>query len=76
MSAEDSTASNALNNIDIQIDQITKALQVNGVGKSDLKTSSISVYPRYNYSAATTTIIGYTVYVSLSVTVRDIDTDT
>lgn len=47
-------------------------LQLNGVAQNDISTSSISVYPRYDYSNNTQTIIGYTVYVSLTITIRGI----
>ncbi len=47
-------------------------LQLNGVGQNDISTSSISVYPRYNYTNNTQTIIGYTVYLSLTITIRGI----
>lgn len=65
-----------MSKIDDQIESITSSLQFNGVGANDIKTSSISVYPRYNYTANGTTIIGYTVYVSLTVTIRGINTNT
>ncbi len=43
-----------------------------GVGQNDIVTSSISAYPRYNYVDGTSVVIGYTVYVSLTVTVNNI----
>ncbi len=47
-----------------------------GINQNDITTSSISAYPRYNYSSdGTSTVIGYTVYVSLTVTIRGIDTN-
>lgn len=33
----------------------------------------MSVYPRYNYNNETNVLIGYTVYYTLTVTIRDID---
>lgn len=51
------------------------ALQLNGVSKNDIQTSSIGVYPRYNYTDGQSVIIGYTVYVSLTVTIKGIDTN-
>ena len=75
ISADGNTASDALNLIDDQLSSITNALQVNGVGQNDISTSSISVYPKYNYSSGTSVIVGYTVYISLTVTIRGINTN-
>lgn len=75
LSADGNTASDALNNVDDQLSSITNALQANGVSSDDIATSSISVYPKYNYTDGTSVIIGYTVYVSLTVTIRGIDTN-
>jgi hypothetical protein len=38
-------------------------------------TSSISVYPKYDYSSGTGVIVGYTVSVSLTITIRGINTN-
>jgi uncharacterized protein YggE len=46
-----------------------------GVSKDDIATSSISAYPKYNYTDGVSVIIGETVYISLTVTIRGIDTD-
>ena len=73
MSADGNTASDALSNIDDQLSSIINAIQVNGVSENDIATSSISVYPKYNYSSGTSVIVGYTVYLSLTVTIRGID---
>lgn len=42
------------------------------MGQNDITTSYISVYPKYDYSNGTSTIVGYTVYVSLTITIRGI----
>ena len=76
LSADGNTASAALNSIDDQLTSINNALTVNGVSQSDISTSSISVYPKYNYTNGTSVVIGYTVYLSLTVTIRGIDTNT
>ena len=73
LSVDGSSASDALSILDTRIDTLTKSLYGNGVSSDDLKTSSLSVYPRYNYTNGTSVIIGYTVYVSLTVTIRGID---
>ncbi len=72
LTAEGSTASEALSKIDDQLTAIMSALQLVGVGSNDISTSYISVYPRYNYTDGTSVIIGYTVYVSLTVTINNI----
>ena len=66
------TASEALDKINTQIQQITSVLQLNGVGQNDITTSSVGVYPKYDYSNGTSTIVGYTVYISLTITIRGI----
>ncbi len=73
LSQDGKTASEALDKINTQLEQITNVLQVNGVGQNDISTSSISVYPKYDYTNGTSTIVGYTVYVSLTITIRGID---
>lgn len=75
LTANGNTASAALNTVDSQLSSITNTLQVNGVSSNDISTSSISVYPQYNYTNGTSVIIGYTVYLSLTVTIRNIDTN-
>lgn len=69
------SASDALSTLGTQLDSITKSLNVNGISSDDIKTSSLSVYPLYNYTNGTSVIIGYTVYISLTVTIRGIDKD-
>lgn len=67
------TATQALNNIDAKLDSIYSALKQNGVSQSDIQTGYISIYPTYDYSSGTSVINGYSVYVSLSFTIRGID---
>jgi len=75
LSQDGATASEALSKIDTQLDAIYNVLAVNGVSKNDITTSSISVYPKYDYTNGTSTVVGYTVYVSLTITIRGIDTN-
>ncbi len=42
------------------------------MGQNDIATSSVSVYPKYDYSNGTSTVVGYTVYISLTITIRGI----
>ena len=69
------SASDALSTLGTQLESITKSLNVNGISSDDIKTSSLSVYPLYNYTNGTSVIIGYTVYISLIVTIIGIDKD-
>lgn len=75
MSADGKTASEALSKIDDQLTSIYNVLQVNGIGQNDITTSSISIYPKYDYTNGTSTIVGYTVYVSLTILIRGINTN-
>ena len=59
--------------LNTQLDAIYNVLQINGVGKNDITASSISVYPRYDYSSGTGVIVGSTVYLSLTINIRGID---
>ncbi len=43
-----------------------------GVGQNDIATSYVSAYPKYNYTNGTSVIIGYTVYVSLTININNI----
>lgn len=65
--------SETLNKIDAKLDGIYSALKENGVTKSDIQTSYISVYPKYDYSSGVGVINGYTVYISITITIRGID---
>ena len=76
LTVDGNTASAALNSADDALTSVTNALKDSGVGANDISTSSISVYPKYNYTNGTSVVVGYTVYLSLSVTVRGIDTNT
>lgn len=75
LTADGTTASSALSNINSQLNSITGALKNSGVGANDISTSSVSLYPKYNYTNGSSVIIGYTVYVSLTITIRGIDSD-
>ncbi len=72
ISADGATANEALGKIDLQLDQVYSALQLAGVAQNDIQTSSIGAYPRYNYVDGTSVVIGYSVYLSLTVNVANI----
>ncbi len=54
------------------MDQVYSALQLAGVGQGDIQASSISAYPRYNWVDGTSSVVGYTVYLSLTVNIANI----
>ena len=75
LTADGVTASDALNNINNQLSSILTSLQNSGVSQNDITTSSVGLYPKYNYTNGTSVVVGYTVYVSLTVIIRGIDTN-
>lgn len=69
------TSSSALSAMESKISDLIGSLKSSGVSSNDITTSSISVYPNYNYTNGTSVISGYSVYESLTVIIRDIDTN-
>lgn len=55
------------------IDTITKKLGEMGVSKDDVKTQNYSINPQYDYQRATQDIVGYTVDVSLQISLSDFE---
>lgn len=68
-----STVSEALGQIDTQLDELYKVLKVNGIDQQDITTSYFSVYPRYNYTNGTSVIVGQTASVTISISIKGID---
>lgn len=52
---------------------ITDAVKKLGVGESDIKTTSYSLYPEYDYSISVRKITGYRVSTTYEVTIKDFD---
>lgn len=75
LSVDSKTTAQGLNDINSKLNSIKNVLKSNGVNDNDLTTSSISVYPRYNYTNGSNVIIGYTVSISLTVGIRGIDSN-
>jgi uncharacterized protein YggE len=67
------TASEALKKVEAILNSVETVLKQNAIPKSDIQTSYISVYPKYDYSSGNGVVVGYTVYLSLTITVRGID---
>lgn len=75
VTTEDSTVDKAQKNNSAAINKIVEAIKAAGVAAEDIKTSNYSINPKYNYNEETgvSTIIGYTVDSTLSVTVKNIE---
>lgn len=41
-----------------------------------MRTTDLSIYPKYNFSNVENVVVGYTVYLSIAITIRGIDTST
>lgn len=56
------------------MDKVIAAIKASGVKNEDIKTVNYSIYPKYDYNkdSGASTIIGYSVSNSVSVTVRDL----
>ncbi len=66
------TAQSNANNI---INSITKQLTDLGINKDDIKTQSYNIYPNYDYQKEGQNIIGYSVDISLAVSLKEQDFD-
>ena len=72
---ESDSASSALSKLNDALNKIYQALFVNGVNKNDVSSSYVSIYPKYDYSSGVGLIVGQYVYVSLTITIKDINMD-
>ena len=71
LQATGKSAQQATDNAETIVDQAIKSLQ-GIVSKDDIGTSSINVYPIYDYSTGSPVISGYTVYQSLTILIRGV----
>jgi uncharacterized protein YggE len=69
------TVTDAFNKAEAILTSVEHVLMQNSIPKSDISTGYISVYPKYDYSGANPVVVGYTVYISLTITIRGIDKD-
>ncbi len=70
----DTSVQGAQNKANATINSITEAISRLGIDKKDIKTEQYNLYPTYeNQLNATQRISGYTVTISLSVSVRDFE---
>jgi len=56
-----------------KMDKVIKAMKDLGVEEEDLKTTSYSIYPRYQYTSGRSDIIGYEITQALEVKIRDLE---
>lgn len=68
-----STVDEAKKRINEMNNKITSSLSKIGIDKKDIKTSSYSINPEYNYTSGTNTITGYGGNVNISIKVREIN---
>jgi uncharacterized protein YggE len=54
-------------------DSVREALKANGVAVKDIKTSSLTVYPEYNYNQNVSELVGYRATQSFTVVIRKAD---
>ena len=62
----------AQNKVNEKIAAIIEALKAMGVSGDDISTNGIGIYPNYNYDEGET-IVGYTAYNTLYLTVKDVN---
>jgi uncharacterized protein YggE len=55
------------------INTINKQLQDIGISKEDIRTQNYNIYPNYDYQRPTQDIIGYSVDISLNVSIKDFE---
>ena len=69
------TNKTALSNASTAASAVRKALSANNIATKDVKTSSLTVYPEYNYTQDKgSTIVGYRATQSFTVVIRKADT--
>lgn len=68
---EAKTAKDAQNKNAEKMNQVIDYLKTLGIDKKDIKTTSYSLYPRYDYPDGKSVFIGYTLTNSISVKMRD-----
>lgn len=61
------TAEQASEQVSQAVDEVRAALAAMGVDEDDVATSSVYMYPRYDYSSSVEKIVGYEMNVSLTV---------
>ena len=59
--------------VNTKIESVTQALMDMGIEPEDIHTSSISIYPEYDYDSMDQPIKGYTAENTISVTTRDVE---
>lgn len=71
ISRKESDIKSAQNNANNIINSLTKQLTDLGINKNDIKTQSYSIYPNYDYQKQGQNIIGYSVDITLNVSLKE-----
>lgn len=67
------TVSQAQDEINQIINNVTKSVKDLGVKEQDIKTTDYNIYPDYDYSAENRRIIGYNASTNIKVTIKDFE---
>lgn len=70
---ESDTVAKAVAENNEKMNKINKAMKDLGVDENDLKTTAYNINPRYQYDQGRSRIIGYEVYQTLQIKIRDLD---
>lgn len=70
---EAKTAKGAQNKNAEKMNKVIDYLKTLGIDKKDIKTTSYSLYPKYDYPDGKSVLVGYTLTNSISVKMRDFD---
>lgn len=69
------TSKEALNGVNEKISAVQKVLKEEGVDENDIQTASLNIYTEYDYKDSGRTVLGQTANQSLSVKIKNIDSD-
>lgn len=61
------------NNLNSNINEVTKALKALGIDEKDIKTTGYGIHPSYDWTSGRQRITGYSANTNLSIKVRNID---
>ena len=70
---ESDTVAKAVAESNNKMNKINQAIKELGVKEEDLKTTAYNINPKYQYTAGKSVIVGYEVYQTLQIKIRDLD---
>jgi uncharacterized protein len=73
VTANGNTVTEAQNQINSKINQVSEAIKALGVDSKDIQTNSYSVNPNYDFNSGTQRITGYNATTNLSIRVKKLD---